>query len=267
MSSNTIYNPRSLGAIQPFVTNNPLNIISLRSPTTSDKALVGQVWINTLTNSVFQLTSIVSGSFTWTDLTGGSGSFTTLTLAGTGSGTTLAVQTGNVVVSSGTLTVTGAGADSITSSQASATAISLTASNAAGGMSLTTGTGGTLITSTGAISLSAAGNVSVIPGTATAASPTAQVTINERVGVGTFTGFTTANGGATQDLSILSNKITTTSAVMVTVTNLNVSGNGAFMTIEGITQSTGDLFIILANNGAGALGAGDNILVSFWILS
>lgn len=267
MSSNTIYNPRSLGALQPFVTNNPLNIISLRSPATSDKALVGQVWINTLTNSVFQLTSIVSGSFTWTDLTGGSGAFTTLTLAGTGSGTTLAVQTGNVVVSSGTLTVTGAGADSITSSQASATAISLTASNAAGGMSLTTGTGGTLITSTGAISLSAAGNVSVIPGTATVASPTAQATINERVGVATFTGFTTADAGGTQDFTIFSNKITTTSAILVTVTNLNVSGNSALLTIDGVTQSTGDIFIQVSNNGLGALGAGDNVLISFWVLS
>lgn len=120
---------------------------------------------------------------------------------------------------------------------------------------------------TGGLALSAAGAVSVVPATGGAASPAATATINSRVGVATFTGFTTANSGGVQAYTIVNSTILATSGVFVEVTNLNVSTNGAFLTVTGIIQAAGSIIVNTANNGAGALGAGDNVLISFWVIS
>lgn len=171
--SNTVYVPRGIGARQPFINENPVPIVSTRAPLTTDRAQIGQMWINSTTNTVYTLTSITSGASIWT---------------------------------------------------------------------------------------------SNYPQTATAASPTAQVTMNARVGVATFTGFTTADGGGQQDFTIINSYVKTTSAVLVSVANLNASANGAALTWA-TTQSNGDLFVLVTNNGLGALGAGDNVLITFWVLS
>jgi hypothetical protein len=121
-------------------------------------------------------------------------------------------------------------------------------------------------TGTTGLSLSAAGNVQVVPSTASTASATVTVTLNTRVLATTWTGFTTAAAGV-QDFTIVSSKILTTSAIMVTISNLNASGNDARMGYVGITQSAGQIIVHTKNNGSGALGAGDNIIITVWILS
>lgn len=554
MPINNSFNPRSVGQFPPTVANNPLNIIAKRAPTTADRAPIGQVWVNTATNTVYQLTSIVGGSSIWTSSNGSSGgTFSAVTITG-GAGTVLEVQAGDVAIDTGnlavtagnvtvggdltvagtasftgTLSLTSAGAIHLTStdnvvqaiylnanggaaetvelhstqgtsdlsvnlvsdvggitllassstsvtsinvvsvdggitvasglqlaldsSDASATAIVINASNAAGGIAIdansggialaavngpipitsgtgaisigndatgktitigttnsstgivmqvgtgnfslngvagstyaigastTTGTitiGGTAQTGnltlgsssaaqnvviangtgastvhiadnqtagsvaigsgmstgtvsiggtgantgtinlapgtgaqtvgiassgtgaktvnigTGAISanvitiggtaanssvtiqagsgatgidLSAAGNVQMVPQSGSSASPTASITINNRVGVATFTGFTTANAGGTQNYTINNSTILTTSGIFLTVTSLNPSTNGAQIEIIGTTQAAGSLIVHTANNGAGALGAGDNVLITFWVIS
>jgi hypothetical protein len=121
------------------------------------------------------------------------------------------------------------------------------------------GSGGIVIVPT-------AGNISVAPSTSTTASPTAAVTANVRLGCATFTGFTTASSG-TQAFTITNSNVLTTSAVQVTVTNLNASTNGAQMGIAGVTQAAGSLIVHTINNGSGALGTGDNVLINFWVMS
>ena len=116
------------------------------------------------------------------------------------------------------------------------------------------------------LKFSAAGNVQMVPGTQSVASPTASVTMNNRVGCATFTGFSTAAGG-TQAFTISNTTVLTTSCVLVTVSNLNGSGNGAQMGVQGVTQAANSIIVNTKNNGAGALGAGDNVLINFWILS
>lgn len=91
-----------------------------------------------------------------------------------------------------TLASTG-GSVNVTATEAAADAIVINASNAAGGIDILTGGG--------EVSIASAGNVTMVPATATAASPTATVVINARVFKATFTGFTTA-AGATQDFTI-----------------------------------------------------------------
>ena len=189
---------------------------------------------------------------------------------GTGAGAiTLNAEVGAVLIESGvnsagsiTLDAT-AGGIILESALASATAINIEATNAAGGIALTSGTGGIALSS----GTGTRGLISVAPAIPTAASPTATVTANTRVIHATFTGFTTADAGGAQAYTIVSSEILTTSAVQVTVTNLNASGNGAFLTITGIIQAAGSIIVNTANNGGGALGSGDNVLISVWVLN
>ncbi len=549
--SNSTFNPRSLGALQPYVNNNPYNIISVRAPGVTDKAPIGQKWVNTATNTVYDLTSITNGEFNWTASGGtGGGTFTAVTITG-GPGTVLDVQEGDVVITNGDLTVTAGNASiggnldvsgdvtvngdfDLTSADAigftttfdgapaillhanggtsetiqirseqgtsdlsvnmlsddggiallaqnstsanavsiqapsgtvaiygdrmllqstdtAADSITINANDAGGGITLTSGTAGMTLaaadgdititsgigdikigndataktitigsttsttaidmhvgsggfalngvtnstyaigaaTTTGTISiggtaqtgnltlgsssgtqavriangsgasavtianvqvagsvaigtamttgtisiggtglqtgnfdlapgtgaqavtlanggtgiktvriataavandvvigsttasasttiqagtgatgllLNAGGNVQVDPGEDSIASPGDTATINTRVGVATFTGFTTAMG-ASDTISVLNSKVLTTSGVLATVTSLDASTNGALLTVDGIVISAGRIDIAFTNNGAGALGAGDNILLSFWVLS
>ena len=134
----------------------------------------------------------------------------------------------------------------------------INATDVAGGIDILTGGG--------EITLSSAGNVTMVPSTASVASPTAGSTQNFNVLVTTFTGFTTAMG-ASQDFTITSSEILATSGIFVQVTNLDASTNGALMTMDGVTQAAGSIVVSTTNNGAGALGAGDNVIITVWIIS
>lgn len=280
--SNFTYNPRSLGALQPFVRNNPTNIISPRSPGVHDQALIGQLWVNTATNGVFILTSIVGGLYNWESLTegGGTGTFTTLTVTGnatiagtlgvTGTSslhnTTVTTLTASGLATfNGNFQITGATSDvDITGNASDATAVNITAPN--GGVTISGTSDGVTIPS--GLFVENGGVTKLQPAIETSASPTATATFltGDFIGVATFTGFTTAAAG-TQQFIIDDPSITTTTGLLVTVSSLNASLNGARLTINAVVQTSGSFSVYVTNNGAGALGAGDNVLVSFMILS
>lgn len=57
------------GLQNPLQRLSPLPIVAVRAPTTSDRgARLGQLWVNSSTNTVWCLTSIVANSSTWTQL-------------------------------------------------------------------------------------------------------------------------------------------------------------------------------------------------------
>jgi filamentous hemagglutinin len=118
----------------------------------------------------------------------------------------------------------------------------------------------------GGIDLDANGNVEVPPATTSVASPAATATLNTRVGSVTFTGFTTA-ASASQQFTINNLLVTTTSALFVTVAHLNASTNGALLVVTDVTQNTGHILVTIQNLGTNPLGAGDNVLLNFWVLS
>lgn len=75
---------------------------------------IGKRWINTVSNNAFELTSFVSsgGSVTavWTATGGSSGTFSSLTVTGSGTfGTGVTATTGNITASAGNLVSGGAG--------------------------------------------------------------------------------------------------------------------------------------------------------------
>jgi hypothetical protein len=79
-----------------------------RDPSVNDFGQIGSQWVNYMTNAAYVLTSISSGSATWTDITGGSGSFTEISVSGniTSTGGNISATVGSVAagttVSAGT---------------------------------------------------------------------------------------------------------------------------------------------------------------------
>ncbi|CAM5999029.1 unnamed protein product [Sphagnum balticum] len=134
-------------------------IVSLRTPTTTDYAPIGQSWIYTTGNAVYILVSIVSNVAQWNLLEAGGagGNFTTLTSTGA---TTLAT-TGASVNTFGTLTIGGA---------AQTGTITLGSSSGTNIVDVGTGAGATTVN----IANGAAANQVVIGSTAGAAKTTLQ---------------------------------------------------------------------------------------------
>lgn len=130
-------------------------------------------------------------------------------------------------------------------------------SNGAAQISTTGSTSGLLLQTNGLVEVSAV--------LTTAASPSAGTTANQRLVRMAYTGFTTAAAGV-QSFTFTSSFINVASMVFATVTNLNASGNGAFMGLQGIQQAAGSMIIHTINFGGAALGAGDTVFINVWII-
>jgi hypothetical protein len=151
----------SYGLNQPLVVGAPTPIISQRVPTANDKAEIGTIWINTLTNSIYTLTSIVSNAAVWTSTAGGAdvvASITATTGPNSLTGTTTINTTGAATTTIGT---GGTGAVNIGNATGNTTVTgSLTATSLASTTAITAGTGlavttGNLVVSTGNITATA----------------------------------------------------------------------------------------------------------------
>lgn len=124
----------------------------------------------------------------------------------------------------------------------------------------TTGAAATTVQAgTGGIALNAAGIVTMLPATDTQAA--AAVTINANVGVGTFTGITTA-AGSSQDFTINNSLVTATSAILCTLANKGA--NDAQMTVQRVLPGTGSFVVTAKNNGAAALNG--DVIITFWVI-
>lgn len=124
----------------------------------------------------------------------------------------------------------------------------------------TTGAAATTVQGgTGGIAINAAGIVTMLPATDSQAG--AAVTINANVGVGTFTGLTTA-AAASQVFTITNSLCTATSAILCTLANLGA--NDAQMTVQRVVPGAGSFTVTAKNNGAAALNG--DVIITFWII-
>lgn len=139
----------------------------------------------------------------------------------------------------------------ITATEAAANAIVLSASDAAGGVDISTGGG--------SVDISSAGMVTMVAGTDSSA--TASCTVNANVFAATYTGFTTASAG-TQTFTIVNSLISTTSQLLLTVSNLGA--NDAQMTCMRVKQLAGSVEVYTKNNGAAALNG--NVVITGWVI-
>ena len=157
----------------------------------------------------------------------------------------------NLTSSAGGIDVDGALQVNIASSQAAASAIVINASDAAGGVDISTGGG--------SIDLSSSGFVTMVAGTDSQAG--ASCTSNTNVFACTYTGFTTA-AAASQVFTIVNSLISTTSQVMVTVSNLGA--NDAQMQMTRVKQLAGSMEVTCTNAGAAALNG--NVVITGWVI-
>jgi hypothetical protein len=245
-------------------------IIMQRAPTTSDAAELGTIWIFPTSNGIYILSSETNAagvvSNNWQNISGGAGVFTSLTvnpgptnLSTVGSGTVTIGNTANadaINLESGTgglFLIGNAHSIHIGDDAGNANTITIGNSTANTSLDLTAGTNF-------GIAIASGGAISMVEATATAASPTATVTINERAGLATFTGFTTAAAG-TQAFTITNSNATVTSGISVTV--LNEGTNDAQMTLTRVERLVGSFVVTVLNNGAAALNG--NLSIDFWV--
>lgn len=109
------------------------------------------------------------------------------------------------------------------------------------------------------LALNAAGIATLEPAVDSQAG--AAVTINANVGVGTFTGLTTA-AGSSQVFTITNSICTATSAIMCTLANKGA--NDAQMTVQRVIPGAGSFTVTAKNNGAAALNG--DVIITFWII-
>lgn len=173
------------GLSQALMDVMPAPIIAKRNPTTSDKARLGQQWLNTATQGYYICAKVAANSATWVPATASANSYTAATTVTSGTtmtcGTGLTVTTGGIT-STGTIANTGAitATTSITSGTSVVSGTTMTC-----GTGLTVTTGG--ITSTGTIANTGAitATTTITAGTnlaATAGSVTAGTTVTATLG-------------------------------------------------------------------------------------
>jgi hypothetical protein len=214
---------------QPLSGIFPDPIVSLRSPLTTDKAQIGTVWVNKTINAAWILTSVVSNSATWTDVSGAAGSFTTLTV------------TGNANIGTAT------GADVSLGNDNGATSVTINAGTS-GTIALATNTGGEIVISSGDVT-SINGDTSVTINS----SPVVQIAAGTLVETAVTIGNTTA--GSTVALATpTGTPVTTANGLTATVGNITATnGNVVISTAAKFLQLPGPVKIM---SGAGAPASG-----------
>ena len=209
----------SYGLTQPLILEAQIPIVSLRAPTTADKALIGTIWVQTSSNTYWVLTSIANNLATWITFGGG----------GAGVFTSLTVTPGNITVTNGNIV-------------ASLGNISATAGSLSAGTTVTGGTG--LIATTGNIT-AAVGNVVATLGdiTATAGSVSAGANVTAGNNVTATAGNVTAAAGA------VSAATTVTAGTGITATTGNITATtGNLVATVGLASING--LQIIAGAGA-----------------
>lgn len=187
---NPVPTPLAYSGVQAV--NPPDLIKATRAPTSSDKKAIGTLWLNTSTQTAYQLAGYSAGAPVWVSLGASTGSFTSISASGSiAAGTTLAAGT-TVTGGTGVIATTG----------------NLTASN--GNLSLDTA-GNKVIIATGSnasVGTSAAMTAGVVTVATTASSSTALIFYSRKVTGGTAgnvsitaqdgTGFTLTSTSATE---------------------------------------------------------------------
>lgn len=214
--------------LQPLASIFPAPIKALRAPTTLDKKYqVGQLWINTVANTSYVLTSVVANVASWTSpVAGGAGAFTTLATTG-------AVTVGNALtVTTGGAAITGATAVVGALTQ-TAGVVSIGGDAVANNISIGTGAAAKTITIG-----NATGATSVVIN-----SGTGPLTLGTNATVHTTTVGSATGASATVVQSGTGNVILTAPFVEINTASPFLVSSGAGVPAGGLCVNVGDLYI------------------------
>jgi hypothetical protein len=243
------------GTPQPLARQNPYPISAKRDPATHDTGYaIGQLWVNTTTNSIFGLGSVAGGLANWVDLGNLTSTFTTLTSA------SYVTTTANAITLSSGNVFTGTGA------------------NAAIGFTFTPKGAGNTVFTTGNVTLSS-GNLVVTSGNATLTSGNLTLTSgNETLtngnllfgtagkGLSIKSGANARIGQATLALgtfAVVNTSVTANTRVFVT--RVSINGSTAVGTLEAV-PTAGVGFTINALTPATAAVETDDLSIVDWVL-
>lgn len=271
MSNINEFKQQAYGFTQPLTSIFPFPIISKRTPTTADKAPIGQLWVIPSTNALYILSSIVNNLATWTLLEagGGAGVFSSLvvnpgptSLSTIGNG---AVSIGNatntgaitMTVGTGNLAIVGAGHSIGIGTDAAANIVTVGSLTNGALTTLQGGNGAGLGAAAIELATAAAGDIQIGLSTHTGAiylgASTAGETIN--IGTGAASANTIAIGGTGANVITIGNTQTAGSvsvgAAMTTGT-ISVGGTGLQTGTISIAPGTGAQTINIAASGTGA---------------
>lgn len=257
------------GLNSPLTSVFPEPIVSQRSPTAADSAPIGTLWVDKPNDDAYILTSVVANSATWIGVGRGAAAFTNITVSEsyTQSAGTFDVD-GSALTLDGTsasnFSVAGVGIDLtldsaagrviVAGGEATANAVTISATDAAGGVDINSGTGGISIDSTGT------GDIALVPGTNSVAG--FFLTLNAKIGAGTFTGLTIFTG-AEGEFTITNSEVSATSAIIVTITNGGT--NEAWMTLVRVKQAAGSFQVLATNRGPADLNG--DVVISWMVLN
>ena len=280
------------GQNQGLIIEPPYPIIAKRIPGANDKAQVGTVWVDTITNQVFILASVRNNIATWVNTAGGAGVFTSITVnpgpftfTGTGAFTvnlTVETVTGNllleanglgnnvtieaagvgsavdIISNTGGTTITSTGIININSDDTGGNAIIINANDPAFA-------GNILIeTSGGGITLNTSGNGDIFLEALEVTTAGAAANFNGAfIGVATQTGVAIV-GNATQNIVITCNKVTANSGVLVTATN---SGGAAAQISVIRTQVAANTLTVTLYNNSAATALNTDVVITFMVVS
>lgn len=226
MAVNNVRQQPGYSLNQPL-TNIPYGaIVSKRAPLTTDKAPIGQIWVNVSTSLAYILVSIVANVSTWL-VAGGSG-------AGAGIFASLEATTGDITADLGNIVASAGSVSAATT--------------------VTAGTG--LIATTGGVTASA-GNI-----VASAGSVSASTTVTGGTGIIATTGGVTASSG--NIVATLGNITASAGNIAATLGSVAAGttvtgGTGVVATTGNVTSSAGDLVASTAAKGV-VLGGGAKVV-------
>lgn len=230
------FNQAAYGLYQP--TNNlfPAPIVSNRAPTSADKAVIGQTWVNKPADDYYVLTSIVNDAANWQLLAAGSGSLDHLTS-----------NSGVATASLGNINVVGGGATNITTSASGSTLTIAVISSPSFAGTVTAATGFTA--TTGNI-VASTGNIN-----ATLGSISAGTTITAGTGITATTGNIVASTG---NINATSGSMSANTSITAGTTI--TAGTGLTVTTGNLTVSSGNVTVSGTVTAAGFIGSGSVIL-------
>ena len=217
-------------------------VISKRAPTSKDKGFeLGTMWIDTVQNDVFVLTSVKSNAANWEGTGGGTGSFSTLSV----NPGNAVIGTGDLTVTAGTITATAlssgvvqtSGAGTFGSSKGTNGQILISSTAGVPAWANITSTGGSCVVSSGPNTI----NIEATGGTSSSF-PTDSGTANPVAGATTVTGGTNINtSGAGGTITVnLDDSITTIGAVTA---GANLSMSAGAMTITSTTNASKSIYL------------------------
>jgi len=254
------------GLTQPLINESQPPIVAMRAPTTADFAAIGSLWIEpknssgTTVNGAWVLTSIISNSANWENLTGGAATLTSLTvnpgptaLSTVGNGAVTignAANTAAITIASGVgnLAITGNGNGISIGTDANANSVTVGSLTNGSLLLLQGGNGAGVSSSAITLGTAVAGSIQIGLATQTGAiylgTSTAGNTVNIATGINAgaqVVNIATGASAANNTVNILSGTPTAGTATV------NV-GTGAYATQVNLGSATGGNRVNIASN-------------------